>query len=1457
MRIHSSPSTSKPPPSSRITSNEALTPVAENSHNIPHSQHHDNLHSTNDINNNNKNHFSDTYTKILNGNTIISPTNNSNFFCFVFTDLKAIDRINCEHDTSFVESFQKITLVGYEAYIVEQWVLSREVGTVICTYTGNSNDVVTAYRIKVNRDENLWSPYFKGYLSKLYYSDYCRPTESTVGVIFLTNLFQLANLALVPIPKNSDVISTFSKYLVNNNLKKLGCGSRSTTSSEPTKALEDKFKQMFKISNDVSLQFASRELVCILQTILYYYDLFNPFYCDGLLCMKTEKAVKDWWLEYSNYPFLKWKPSQNEYLTPKSISSIIGFTILLKSVLEMMGNNIVVPKDLLDVEKFRVSLGQFQKYAGLHPNIVFDNQFDSNNSTSNSNSNSNSTASPLLLNNKRSPGKTLKSTSSPMSINNNTNNTTQKSIVELKLDPITVDYIVQSYIPKNNPTFRQDLQKVGKMFKNTVIDIANGKTLQTLNITSPLNESLNLNSAKDSAKIFEIDYDDFDQVLKFIQGRRMLYLWKGKGYQVNLDQVSLASTFLYQNSKSQRVRSKLIHDRQQQQQHTHKNENSISIGKNSSSDGTAADLTESTNDNNDPNDKIRTTSGDIIGGANNTTNLISGIKDYSNGFGYDYINESYNKNHNMMESGHDEYTNNNHNYEYDHYHTPNYLHNTDNNYNHNLENNFNGNQYLNGFLHNDYDNSKGSKNVNNSDLNYNTVTAYEDNMYYPQSSFENSNSNFLNSNYNSNNNSRWLSNDYGYNGNNNYSIGNFGSGSDYPHGYNNLHHQRISSSQSGNSSNRNTSGNSADIDPLSEISGYNGFTGLSQPQSRLEPPIMSKFFNKYESDINSGNNQYTNNFNYELKKTKSSKLIHQGSFQDDWSNNSSTKSNNNNININTTNNNNNNSLKRNLSVKSSNSKNSNFVTSKNYLIFAHRVRRRYSIPMVDKEINLDSINKKFDQNQTDNIETENFTQGIGQNNLNLNNNTNINNINDSSIIDSNDLDKSNNNSTFKSKNMNTIATNSSTINMNMSINTIIDNNNNQQDRTYERFRSNNSISYGKDYQDINNFHPSSSFNPRPDSDLEDSDIDNSNDQTYKNSGSGTDFNIIPNDTVFSGKRNDYILHMHRPLNSELINLRRSHSFSHIDESLSETSYNSIVTSEGIAVKYLNSLASYKLNVLQKLLNLQRESKSTNTYLELRNSKLLERLNLTFENNSNNINKLIRRKNDVEEKILKSERINARLKYELRLLSTKSKDVKQNLKQLRSFKLDELEKLIKHNMINIDKNKLDIKQQQQQQKLKEEQELTNTNLSHSGTPSLTCDISRSISPPSTNSDSDEVAITDQSHQNPRPTTHKERWISVFRQVLFFYISWIFQFFKDLWYYLFPGIDSSRIRSSWNQIDRHGKVKILLNLALSESEMCHNNSSVFANNNKDDHENHRDSYIDEMTVEDFVDGKVKDE
>ncbi|GME83506.1 unnamed protein product [[Candida] boidinii] len=161
------------------------------------------------------------------------------------------------------------------------------------------------------------------------------------------------------------------------------------------------------------------------------------------------------------------------------------------------------------------------------------------------------------------------------------------------------------------------------MFKNTVIDIANGKTLQTLNITSPLNESLNLNSAKDSAKIFEIDYDDFDQVLKFIQGRRMLYLWKGKGYQVNLDQVSLASTFLYQNSKSQRVRSKLIHDRQQQQQHTHKNENSISIGKNSSSDGTAADLTESTNDNNDPNDKIRTTSGDIIGGANNTTNLIS------------------------------------------------------------------------------------------------------------------------------------------------------------------------------------------------------------------------------------------------------------------------------------------------------------------------------------------------------------------------------------------------------------------------------------------------------------------------------------------------------------------------------------------------------------------------------------------------------------------------------------------------------------------------------------------------------------------------------------------------------------------------------------------------------------------------------------------------------------------
>lgn len=1410
MQIHSSPASTKPS-TSRITSSEALTPVTGNSHNISHLQQpHDNLHSTNDniINNNNKNHFTDTYAQIPNGNNIINPTNNSNTFCFVFTDLKAIDRINCEHDTSFVESFQKITLVGYEAYIVEQWVLSREVGTVICTYTGNSSDVITAYRIKVNRDENLWSPYFKGYLSKLYYSDYCRPTESTVGVIFLTNLFQLANLALVPIPKNSDVISTFSKYLVNNNLKKLGCGSRSTTSSEPTKALEDKFKQMFKISNDVTLQFASRELVCILQTILYYYDLFNPFYCDGLLCMKTEKAVKDWWLEYSNYPFLKWKPSQNEYLTPKSISSIIGFTILLKSVLEMMGNNIVVPKDILDVEKFRVSLGQFQRYAGLHPNNANDNQSDSNN---NSTPNSNSSSTHLPSNNKRSPGKALKPNKSPVS------NNTQKSIVELKLDPITVDYIVQSYIPKNNPTFKQDLQKVGKMFKNTVIDLANGKSLQTINISSPLNESLNLNSAKNSAKIFEIDYDDFDQVLKFIQGRRMLYLWKGKGHPVDLDQVSLASTFLKSNTKSQQRRAKLIHDKQQHAQH--KNENGNSAGKNSSGDGTAADLTESTNDNNDTNDKLRTTSGDIMG-ANNT---IHSNADYYNGLGNDYTN--YHKSNNLIESGLDEYSKNNHNYDYDPYNTQNYLHK--NNLHTTSESNFNGNQYLNGFLNSEqYDNNNGNN------YNYNTLTTYEDNMHYPPSTFENSNSlslsntnSLLNSNYNSNNNSRWLSSDYGYQGsNNNYnSLGHFSNGSDHPTDFNNLNHQRISSSQSGNSSTRNTSNFSAEIDPLSEINGYNGFTGLSQPQSRLETQSMGKVFNKYENDTSSGNNQYMNDYNYELKKTKSSKLIHRGNFQDNWSNNFSTKISNNN---NNNNNGDTNYLKRNLSVKSSNSKNSNSVFNKNHLIFEHRLRRRYSIPMVDKEINLDSIKKKFEQNQSDSIESEHYAQGIGQSNTNSSNN---NNTNDSDVIDSNGFDKSNNNnSTFKSKKMNPIATNTSTINMNMSINTIMDNNN----------------------QDINNFHRSNSFNPHPDSDLEDSDMD-INDQDYENSGSGTDFNTTQNETVFSGKRNDYILHMHRPLNSELINLRRSHSFSHIDESLSETSYNSITTSEFIAVKYLNSLASYNLNVLQKCLNLQRESNSTNTYLGLRNSKLLERLNLTFENNSNNINKLIRRKNDIEEKILKSERINARLKYELRLLSTKSKDVNQNLKQLRSFKLDELEKLINNNMINIDKTKLDIKHQQQQQKLKEEKESTNENITGSGTPSLVL--------PSTPLRTSDSAITDQSYQNTRPTTQKEKWISVFRQVLFFYISCIFQFFKDLWCYLFPGIDSSRIKSSWNQIDKHGKVKILLNIALSESsEMCHNTSSVFANNNNDNHENTGGSYIDdEMAVEDFVDGKVKDE
>ncbi|CDK29375.1 unnamed protein product [Kuraishia capsulata CBS 1993] len=433
---------------------------------------------------------------------------------FILPDLKAVDFLRCEFPPGLAV-FDRVVLSGYEIYIVEQWALDRKVGTVITTYTGDPNDEVSAYAVVLTRDESEWPLSFRSYLSELLDSAYARLNNTDSGSIFITNLGQLTDLSLIPVP-NGNIDEVWELFLVNENLKRFGCGSRSALMlASPSKAAEDKFRQMFRVHSSVAINYASVELVMILQVFLYYFDLLNPIYGDGLLCNKTVDAIDAWRNLYGSR-YLKPSFKRTDCLSPATVAGIIGMVLVIRARLDEVGNNVVAPKDPLNTEKFRLAVGQFQRYANrLYSSMpVY-------------------TAPSLGL--VTSPG-----------------HERDALPVVLKLNAATIDRLVEATLPKNQ-TLKNDLLKVKRMFKNTVSDLSSGKTLQTLNIASPV-----IGSAEGGQLGLTFDEDclDLDYVLQYIHGKRMMYLWKGKGSAVDLDSVRVSSLTLKEISKTVHVRAR-------------------------------------------------------------------------------------------------------------------------------------------------------------------------------------------------------------------------------------------------------------------------------------------------------------------------------------------------------------------------------------------------------------------------------------------------------------------------------------------------------------------------------------------------------------------------------------------------------------------------------------------------------------------------------------------------------------------------------------------------------------------------------------------------------------------------------------------------------------------------------------------------------------------------------------
>ncbi|ABN64391.2 part of protein complex with Sin3p and Stb1p, partial [Scheffersomyces stipitis CBS 6054] len=324
------------------------------------------------------------------------------FITYVIPDFNAVRYFQ----KAFIASgefhlLEESTIYGFDIYLVEKWVNERKIGTVISTFTGNMSSKVSVMRFTIFKKQSKYYPLrFQEYLNELLLnhskikhmdekdsnrmntvdedtrslaSHESQPATlatsdfSTNEVCFVTSLTSLpSDLNLVPIA-SGDSRSIETDFAVNSDLKKLQCTGRSSSllADKLSDANEDKFRQMYKIYNfNIPVKFAIRELVNVIQICLFYFDLLDPKYCDGLLCNKTEEAILNWW-NLIGLPHFNVKPNpKHGILHSRTVAAIISLVLSIKMRLHIIGG-CDVPKDPFDFENFMLSIGQFQKQYKL------------------------------------------------------------------------------------------------------------------------------------------------------------------------------------------------------------------------------------------------------------------------------------------------------------------------------------------------------------------------------------------------------------------------------------------------------------------------------------------------------------------------------------------------------------------------------------------------------------------------------------------------------------------------------------------------------------------------------------------------------------------------------------------------------------------------------------------------------------------------------------------------------------------------------------------------------------------------------------------------------------------------------------------------------------------------------------------------------------------------------------
>ena len=224
--------------------------------------------------------------------------------------------------------------------------------------------------MSVPADEKAWSARLKVYFKALN-QYHARRKETRLGIIMITNLSGFpSSLTVIHVPDGA-VRRHRNDFVVNENLKRLGCSGRvGLTLNAPSDATQSKFHQLFHTSDKIPLESSVIELVKLCQAALVLFGILEPEYADGLLCDVTEKAANEWWIDigvehYNTEP-------RDGVLGPMTVAAMLGLLMGARNRLNVYGAP--VSKDVFDIEATRHGINYFQKSQRLPKTRKLDRQ---------------------------------------------------------------------------------------------------------------------------------------------------------------------------------------------------------------------------------------------------------------------------------------------------------------------------------------------------------------------------------------------------------------------------------------------------------------------------------------------------------------------------------------------------------------------------------------------------------------------------------------------------------------------------------------------------------------------------------------------------------------------------------------------------------------------------------------------------------------------------------------------------------------------------------------------------------------------------------------------------------------------------------------------------------------------------------------------------------------------------